>query len=55
MRKDFSYNSFKKSLQLPNKVNESENVKAVYKDGILKLNLLKKEDEKDTKKVIDIE
>jgi len=55
MRKEFSYSSFKRSLRLPTKVNESGNVKAVYKDGILKLNLLKKEIEKETKKIIDIE
>lgn len=54
VRKEFSYNSFKRSLKLPNKVNESGDIKATYQDGILKLNLLKKESKKDTKKVIDV-
>lgn len=55
MRKEFSYSSFKRALKLPNSVNESGSVKATYKDGILKLNLLKKEMNEETKKVIDIE
>ena len=40
-RKEFSYNSFKRSLKLPNNVNTDKKVKATYNDGILKLNLLK--------------
>jgi len=54
-RKEFSYTSFKRTLKLPNTVNESGSVKATYKDGILKLNLLKKEINEETKKIIDIE
>jgi len=54
-RKEFSYNSFKRSLKLPATVNADEEVKAVYKDGILTLNLLKKEAAKETpKKVIEV-
>lgn len=54
-RKEFSYNSFKRSLQLPKSVNLDQNVKATYKDGILKLNLLKNEDAKTKpKKVIEV-
>ena len=45
-RKEFSYNSFKRSLALPNTVNTDQEVKATYKNGIFKLNLLKKEEAK---------
>ena len=45
-RKEFSYNSFKRSLKLPANVNADKKVKATYNDGILKLNLLKKEEAK---------
>lgn len=40
-RKEFSYNSFEKRLQLPDSVKE-EDVKANYKDGVLGFNLTKK-------------
>ncbi|EDP70415.1 small heat shock protein [Flavobacteriales bacterium ALC-1] len=54
-RKEFSYNSFKRSLQLPNSVNADQNVKATYIDGILKLNLQKNDDAKEKlKKVIEV-
>ncbi|MFD2542261.1 Hsp20/alpha crystallin family protein [Lacinutrix gracilariae] len=54
-RKEFSYSSFKRSLQLPKTVNTEEKVKATYNDGILKLNILKKEEEKgNSKKKIEI-
>ncbi|MBU2939764.1 Hsp20/alpha crystallin family protein [Lacinutrix sp. C3R15] len=54
-RKEFSYSSFKRSLQLPKTVNTEEKVKATYDDGILKLNILKKEAEKGgAKKKIEI-
>ena len=42
-RKEFSYNSFNRSLKLPTTVNKDKKVKATYSDGILKLNLLKEE------------
>lgn len=42
-RREFSYNSFQRSLKLPTNVNIDKKVKATYNDGILKLNLLKKE------------
>ncbi|HLW31592.1 MAG TPA: Hsp20/alpha crystallin family protein [Aequorivita sp.] len=45
-RKEFSYNSFKRSLKLPANVNVDKKIKAVYNDGILKLNLQKKEETK---------
>ena len=54
-RKEFSYNSFKRSLTLPKSVNTQQDVKAIYKNGILKLNLHKKEDAKEQpKKVIEV-
>jgi len=54
-RKEFNYNSFKRSLNLPKTVNTDQDVKATYKNGILKLNLLKKEEAKgQAKKVIEV-
>ena len=40
-RKEFSYNSFKRSLKLPVAINQNEKVKATYEDGILKIALNK--------------
>ena len=52
--KEFSYSSFEKSLNLPDNV-EDEKIKASYKDGILRLNLLNKKETKQKKiKVIDV-
>ena len=54
-RREFSYNSFQRSLQLPESVKEEE-IKAHYEDGILSFNLAKKEDLKKQKpKVIEID
>jgi HSP20 family protein len=54
-RKEFSYNSFKRSLKLPVSVNTNQDVKATYKNGILKLNLQKIEEAKEKpKKVIEV-
>ena len=54
-RKEFNYNSFKRSLKLPVSVNTNQDVKATYKNGILKLNLQKIEEAKETpKKVIEV-
>ncbi len=54
-RREFSYNSFDRKLQLPSSIDQSEKVKATYKDGILLLDLVKKEEaQKPPKKVIDI-
>lgn len=54
-RQEFSYNTFKRSLKLPNSVNKEKDVKATYKNGILRLNLLKGEAFKKTpKKIIEI-
>ncbi|WP_445381387.1 Hsp20/alpha crystallin family protein [Robiginitalea sp. IMCC43444] len=44
-RREFNYTSFERSLQLPETVKE-EAIKAMYANGILKFNLLKKEEAK---------
>ena len=45
-RKEFSYNSFKRSLQIPKAINRDDEVKATYKHGILEVTLNKKEEAK---------
>jgi HSP20 family protein len=53
--REFSYNTFKRSLSLPQSVNLDQKVKATYKNGILKINLLKKEEvKKHTEKVVEV-
>ena len=54
--KEFSYKSFKRSSTLPESIDIDQDVKAKYKDGILQIKLLKKEEAKKlaTKKVIEI-
>lgn len=42
--KEFSYTSFNKSIALPPSVDLEQDVNAVYENGVLKINLLKKED-----------
>ena len=55
LRKEFSYNSFKRSMSLPDSIDVDKKVKATYEDGILKFKLLKKETAKTLpKKVIEI-
>jgi HSP20 family protein len=44
-RREFSYSSFKRSFNLPETV-EANDIKASYSDGVLKLNLPKKEESK---------
>lgn len=44
--KEFSYNNFSRSMILPEMVDENKEVKAQYKDGILKLMLHKKPEAK---------
>ena len=44
MRREFSYNSFKRSFQLPDSV-EQDNIAATHTEGILTIHLPKKEEE----------
>lgn len=44
-RQEFNYLSFKRSFYLPNTV-ESEKIKAIYQDGVLRLVIPKKEEAK---------
>jgi HSP20 family protein len=54
-RREFNYSAFTRSMQLPNSVDRSKDVKATYKNGILKLNLHKMEEaKKNQKKVIEV-
>ncbi|MEW4922637.1 Hsp20/alpha crystallin family protein [Algibacter sp. 2305UL17-15] len=56
-RKEFSYKSFEKTLALPPSIDLDQDVKAVYKNGILKIKLLKKEEaivKEVPKKVIEV-
>lgn len=46
-RREFSYTSFQRSLQLPESVKQEE-IKAKYNDGILSFKLAKKEEAKKT-------
>lgn len=43
-RKEFSSTSFERKIQLPQGVNPDTNIKANYKDGVLKLELQKKQE-----------
>ncbi|PWK20684.1 Hsp20/alpha crystallin family protein [Xanthomarina spongicola] len=54
--KEFSYKSFKRSSTLPDSIDLNQEVKAAYKDGILKIDLEKKPEAKklSTKKVVKI-
>jgi HSP20 family protein len=54
--KEFCYKSFKRSSTLPESIDLNQDVKASYKDGILKINLEKKPEAKNssTKKVVKI-
>lgn len=53
-RREFSYSSFKRAFSLPDSVN-SEKISAEYKNGVLKIDLPKREDAKvQARKVIDI-
>jgi HSP20 family protein len=54
-RREFNYNAFTRSLQLPPTVDRSKDIKAVYQNGILTLNIHKMEASKDNqKKVIEV-
>ncbi|MUP43493.1 Hsp20/alpha crystallin family protein [Christiangramia aestuarii] len=54
-RREFSYSSFNRTLQLPKSVDISKDVQAKYKNGVLKLKLMKDEKAlKSQRKQIDI-
>ncbi len=54
-RREFNYNAFTRSLQLPPTVDRSKDVKAVYQNGILTLKVHKMEAAKNNqKKVIEV-
>lgn len=56
-RKEFNYKSFRRSMMLPTSVDLDQDVKASYKNGILKVKLLKREEaleKKSLKKVIEV-
>lgn len=52
-RKEFSFASFRRSFTLPNTV-DAEQVNAAYVDGVLKIELPKKDEAKKTPRVIEI-
>jgi HSP20 family protein len=45
-RKEFSYQSFKRSFTLPDRIVNLDKVEAKYSDGILRINIPKKEEAK---------
>ncbi|AXT58148.1 Hsp20/alpha crystallin family protein [Aquimarina sp. AD1] len=55
-RREFNYSSFDRRLQMPASIDQDEKIKATYNNGVLTLNLLKKEEAKELpKKVIAID
>jgi HSP20 family protein len=46
IRKEFSYQSFQRSLELPKDMVEGEKIKANYENGLLRLTIPKKEESK---------
>lgn len=53
LRREFRYESFKRSFKLPNTVNQ-DSISAVYESGILTIGLPKKEEAKPVSKAIQI-
>ena len=45
-RKEFSYQSFTRSFQLPKDVVDEDQIRAAYHDGVLQLSIPKKEEAK---------
>ncbi len=56
VRKEFSYNSFKRSVKLPSFVDSKNEVSATYHDGVLRLELpkIKTNDQETSKKIIKV-
>lgn len=53
-RKEFSYESFERKFTLPQDVVEASKIEAKYENGILKINIPKKEEKAKLSKTIDI-
>ncbi len=53
-RKEFSYESFERSFTLPQDVVDADKIKAKYENGILKIDIPKKEEKAKLSKVINI-
>lgn len=53
-RKEFSYESFERNFTLPQNLIEENKIEAKYENGILKINLPKKEEKAKLSKVINI-
>ena len=43
LKREFNYSSFKRSFQMPDNI-DSENIKAIHSEGILKISIPKKEE-----------
>lgn len=52
-RKEFSYTSFRRAFTLPNTIN-GDQINAAYTDGILKIELPKKDEAKKSPRIIEI-
>ena len=53
IKKEFGFENFQRSFTLPEKIFDAENIKAAYKNGVLELNIPKKEKEvKKVKKIL---
>lgn len=52
-RREFNYKEFKRSFKLPEKIN-TDDIKASYTDGILRITLPKVEEEIESKKMVEI-
>lgn len=55
VRKEFGYQSFTRSFSLPETSVKGDEIKASYKDGILCVNIPKREKEKQSSKSINVE
>ncbi len=53
-RKEFSYETFERSFTLPQDTVDADKIKARYENGILKIDIPKKEEKAKLSKVIDI-
>ncbi len=53
-RKEFSYESFERNFTLPQNVVDADKIKAKYENGILKIEIPKKEEKAKLSKVINI-